>query len=103
MVVQAKICKILPIISGEGRNGHYEIHPYIIEWEETDGARVFTQSAKIEFNVKSVKTGELDKIAGLPQTFTCNISIQVKEYNQRYFTEVSAGMIDSNYKIQRSY
>jgi len=103
MVIDAKLCKQLPIVSGEGRNGHYEIHPYIIEWEEIDGGRSFVQSAKVEFNSKTTKCDELDKIVGLPQTVKMNISLQVKEYQSRYFTEVTCYVLDQNYKVARQY
>ncbi len=103
MVIEAKICKELPITSGEGRNGHYEIHPYIIEWEEIDGGRSFTQSARVEFNVKSTKCDELNKLCGLPKTVKMNLSLQVREYQGRYFNEVSAHILDQEYRISRQY
>ena len=50
MLVQAKVCKELPLIEGDGRNGHYEIHPFIVEWEDEGPRGSYTQSAKIELN-----------------------------------------------------
>lgn len=103
MVVEAKFCKALPITQGEGRNGHYEIHPYIVEWEEIDGGRAFTQSARVEFNVKNTKCDELDKLCGLPKTIKMNVSIQVREYKEKYYNEVTAYVLDQDYRIARQY
>lgn len=93
----------MDVITGNGRNGAYEIHPYIVEWEENEGGRLFVQSAKIELNAKNVDTKKIDEICGTPQTVSGSISIQVKEYNGKYFNDVTGYVNDQNYRIQRSY
>lgn len=103
MVVEAKICKALPVLEGEGQSGHYEIHPYIVEWEEIEGGRPYIQSAKAEFNVKSTLCKKLDEIVGLPQTVKMNVSIEAKEWKDRYFSEVKFYVIDQDYRVQRTY
>jgi hypothetical protein len=40
MEIKAKICKVMPSVEGEGRNGHYKFTPFIIEWDEIENGQV---------------------------------------------------------------
>lgn len=64
MEIKAKICKVMPSVEGEGRNGHYKFTPFIIEWDEIENGRSFTQSAKVDFSEKTVKVADLAALVG---------------------------------------
>jgi len=103
MEINAKICKVMPSVEGEGRNGHYKFTPFIIEWDEIENGRSFTQSAKVDFSEKSVKVAELANLVDSNERVLMSLSINVVNGKERQFTQVTAFLRDDKYRVPRQY
>jgi hypothetical protein len=103
MLVQAKVCKELPLIEGDGRNGHYEIHPFIVEWEDEGPRGTYTQSAKIELNAKNYDVKAFAALIGSDERIPLGISIQVDTFNEKYYNGVYGYPQDEKFKLARQY
>ncbi len=103
MEIKAKICKVLPVVEGEGRNGHYRFTPFIIEWDEIENGRSFTQSAKVDFSDKTVKVKELAALVGTTERLLMSLSINVQNGKGTQFTQISAYLRDDRYRVPRQY
>lgn len=103
MLVKARIAKKLAVRSGDGKNGHWEIHPYIIEWEEVGANGVTTQSVKAEFSAKTTKCDELDKIEGLPELIDVSVTFSAELYKEQYYNRVNTYMSDARYRVAKQY
>ena len=80
MEVKAKVKKVLPVRSGEGRNGHYEIHPMIIEFEEQGNSGPITHALKVEFSAAKVKVEEIQKLCDTNQQIDLYLGFDVEQY-----------------------
>ena len=100
MEIKAKICKVMPSVEGEGRNGHYKFTPFIIEWDEIENGRSFTQSAKVDFSEKTVKVADL---VGTSERVLMSLSINVVNGKEAQFTQVTAFLRDDKYRVPRQY
>ena len=103
MEVKAKICKELPVIKGNGQNGAYEIHPFIVEWDEETDRGAYTQSARLEFNIKNWNVDEIAKLIGTSERIPIGISIQVDTRNDRYYNTLYGHIRDERFKVARQY
>ncbi len=103
MEVKAKICKELPVITGNGQNGAYEIHPFIVEWDEETARGAYTQSAKLEFNIKNWDVKEIAKLIGTNERIPIGISIQVDSYDGKYYNSLSGYIRDERFRVARQY
>ena len=103
MEVKAKICKELPVKTGNGQNGAYEIHPFIVEWDEETDRGAYTQSAKLEFNIKNWDVKEIAKLIGTTERIPIGISIQVDSYDGKYYNSLYGYIRDERFKIARQY
>lgn len=103
MEIKAKICKVMPSVEGEGRNGHYKFTPFIIEWDELENGRSFTQSAKVDFSEKTVKVADLADLVGTSERVLMSLSINVVNGKEAQFTQVTAFLRDDKYRVPRQY
>ena len=103
MEINAKICKVMPSVEGEGRNGHYKFTPFIIEWDEIENGRSFTQSAKVDFSEKTVKVADLAQLVGTGERVLMSLSINVVNGKENQFTQVTAFLRDDKYRVPRQY
>lgn len=103
MEINAKICKVMPSVEGEGRNGHYKFTPFIIEWDEIENGRSFTQSAKVDFSEKTVKVADLAQLVGTSERVLISLSINVVNGKENQFTQVTAFLRDDKYRVPRQY
>ena len=103
MEINAKICKVMPSVEGEGRNVHYKFTPFIIEWDEIENGRSFTQSAKVDFSEKTVKVADLAQLVGTSERVLMSLSINVVNGKENQFTQVTAFLRDDKYRVPRQY
>lgn len=103
MEVKAKVKKVLPVRSGEGRNGHYEIHPMIIEFEEQGSSGPITHVLKVEFSAAKVKVEEIQKLCDTNQQIDLYLGFDVEQYKDDYYNRIIAYCRNEAYRIERSY
>lgn len=103
MEVFAKVKKVLPVRSGNGRNGIYEYHPYIIEWEDAEPRGTFILSAVVEFSAKTTKVKEIDALCGTDNPLQLSIGVQVEDFEGKYYNRVTAYLRDDKYRVPREY
>jgi hypothetical protein len=87
MEVSGKIIAVLPMASGEGRNGTWRSQDYVLETADQ-------YPKKVCFNLFG------DKIEQFPLAIddVVNVSFDIdsKEYNGRWFTNIRAWKVDKN-------
>lgn len=83
MNVQGKVISCLPVETGQGKNGVWTKAPYIIE---TDGQ----YPKKIAISI----WGSTLPVLKEGQIVDCQIDIESREYNQRWYTEVKCYKVD---------
>lgn len=88
---------------GEGRNGHYCFARYIGEFTEEAANGPVIHSVIIECSAKRFKVAEIDKLVGTATTLECNVSLDVRSYNNDYFQEVNVYIRNREYQIEREY
>ena len=103
MEVKAKICKELPVKTGNGQNGAYEIHPFIVEWDEDTDRGVYTQSAKLEFNIKSWDVKEIARLIETKERVPIGITMQVDSRDGKYYNTLYGYILDERFKVARQY
>ena len=87
MEVSGKIIAVLPMASGEGKNGTWRSQDYVLETADQ-------YPKKVCFNLFG------DKIDQFPMAIddVVNVSFDIdsKEYNGRWFTNIRAWKVDKN-------
>ncbi|MFC0182591.1 protein of unknown function [Pseudarcicella hirudinis] len=86
--VIGKLIKVLPEVTGQGRNGAWVKQEFVLETQEQ-------YPKKVCMAAWGDKTNELRQFA-LGDTLKASISIESREYNERWYTEVRAFRIDLN-------
>lgn len=81
-----KIIKVLAPVTGEGKNGPWKKQEFVIEFSEGQYAKKVCLAAWGERvdNLNRYKIGD---------TITASISLESREYNERWFTEARAWKI----------
>ena len=81
MEISGKVYKILPLVTGEGKNGTWKKLQFVIDTGGQFGNKVC-------FAVWGVKIDEFQLIEG--EQVTISFDIESREYNDRWFTEAKA-------------
>ncbi len=85
MEIKGKIIKILPLQSGEGRNGQWKKQEFILEFGD--------QYPKIV--CFSLRGNRIDQFPlKLNEQVVVNFDLESREYNGRYYTDVKAWKIE---------
>lgn len=103
MEVFAKVKKVLPVRSGNGKNGEYEYHPYIIEWEDAEPRGTFILSAVVEFSGKTTKVKDIDALCNTDTPLQLSLGNQVEEYQGKYYNRLNAYLRDDKYRVPKEY
>jgi hypothetical protein len=87
MELTGKITTVLPLVTGEGKNGTWKKQEYVLEFASGQYPK------RLCFSIWG------DKIDQMPVTLNSEVKVhfdlESKEYNGRYFTEARAWRIDS--------
>lgn len=85
MEIKGKIIKVLPLQSGEGRNGAWKRQEYILEYGE--------KYPKIL--CFSLRGDRIDQFpVNIDEEVTVSFDVESREYNGRYYTDVKAWKIE---------
>lgn len=88
MQLTGKIIKIFPIESGESKSGKaWQKQNFVIEYQDgnyTRKALITGKSEPILFTIGQLKPGD---------SVTCNVTVEAREWNDRFFTDVTAWKI----------
>ena len=103
MIIKISLKKKLPVRSGEGNNGPYEFHPYIVEFAEESSYGISMHAAVIELSKKRWNIEKLDAIVSTPTEIEANLSLDVRKVDERYFNEVSIFIREKQYMLEREY
>lgn len=84
MEVKGNVIAILPIATGQGKNGEWKSQDFVIE---TSG----TYPKKVCINLYGDK---ISLIPNIDEIVTVSVELESREYNGRWFTSVRAWKID---------
>ncbi len=84
--VTGKVFKIMPEVTGEGRNGQWKKQEFVIETEEQ-------YPKKVCMSVWGDKTDVVKQLQ-IGDSVKVGINIDSREYNERWYTDVRAWKID---------
>ncbi len=85
MEISGKVLSILPLQSGEGRNGQWKKQDFIVE---TDG----TYPKKVCVSVWGDKIDQFALNEG--ETITASINLESREFNGKWYTDVKAWKVE---------
>ncbi|MBL7831040.1 MAG: DUF3127 domain-containing protein [Saprospiraceae bacterium] len=87
MEIKGRIIQLLPMQSGEGKNGTWRKQDYVLETMDT-------YPKKLCFNAWGDK---IDQFAiKQDEVVTVHFDIESREYNGRWYTDVKAWRVDKN-------
>jgi hypothetical protein len=86
MQLKAKLIELLPLQSGEGKNGTWRKQDIIVETESIYPKKICVSCWG------SLADNEMIKEIG--KTFVFSIDIESREYNNKWYTDVKAWKID---------
>jgi len=81
MEISGRIVKILPEVTGEGKNGPWKKQDFVIETEEQYPKKVCITVWGDKIDLKSFTEND---------AVTVSINIESREYNERWYTDVKA-------------
>ena len=84
MEIKGKVIAILPIATGQGKNGEWKSQDFVIE---TSG----TYPKKVCINLYGDK---ISLIPNIDEIVNVSVELESREYNGRWFTSVRAWKID---------
>lgn len=86
MELQGKLVKIMPSVTGEGKNGAWIKQEFVIETQEQYPKKVCISAwgEKVE-NLKKFQLGDTIKVA---------VNAESREYNERWYTELRGWKFD---------
>ena len=85
MEIKGKVVKVLPELTGEGKNGPWIKRSFIIETESQYPKKVQISSFGDKLNVGLIKEGNILNVS---------IELESREYNGRWYTDVRAWKIE---------
>lgn len=87
MELKGRIIQILPLQTGEGKNGPWQKQDYILETMESYPKKVCFNLWGDRINQFAIKQDEV---------ITVHFDIESREFNGRWYTDVKAWRIDRN-------
>lgn len=87
MEISGKIIAVLPLTSGQGRNGAWRSQDYVLETADQ-------YPRKVCFNLFNDKIDQFP--IAIDDTVTISFDIESREYNGRWYTTVRAWKVDKN-------
>ena len=89
MELKGKVIRIFPIESGESKSGKaWQKQNFVIEYQDGNYSRKALITGKAEpilFTISQLKPGD---------TVNCFVSVEAREWNDRFFTDVTAWKIE---------
>jgi len=91
MEIKGKVKSVLPVESGEGKNGkEWKRQDFIIEFMDGDYSKILALTARAENTLKAVS----DLKSGMDVKVQFNI--ESREYNGKYYTNATAWKIEAD-------
>ncbi len=85
MELKGRIIKVLPLQSGEGKNGQWKRQDYILEYGEQYPKQVC-------FGLRGSRIDQYQ--LNIDEEVTVSFDLESREFNGRYYTDVKAWKID---------
>ncbi len=85
MEVKGRLVKVLPVQTGQGKNGEWKKQDFIIEVEGTYPKKVCITAWGDKINVASLMEGSM---------VSASIDIESREFNGKWYTNVTAWKVD---------
>lgn len=85
MEISGNIVQVLPLQSGEGKNGTWKKQDFVIETEGTYPKKVCISMWGDKINENLIKAGT---------NVTASIEVESREYNGRWYTDVRAWRLE---------
>lgn len=90
MEVSGKIIKLLPLQTGQGKNGPWKKQEYLLEYGDQYPKTVC-------FNLWGDKVDQYTLAEG--ETVTISFDVESREFNGRYYTDVKAWRVDKGDQV----
>ena len=103
MFVKLEFKKRLEDRRGQGQNGDYCFAVFIAEFEEETSAAPITHSVVVEVSDKRWKVAEIAKLVGTGTKVDANVSLDVRQYQGKYYNDVNVYIRDKAYMIPKEY
>ena len=87
MEITGKIIAVLPIATGQGKNGTWRSQDYVLETADQ-------YPKKVCFNLFGDKIDQFP--IAIDETVTVSFDVESREYNGRWYTTIRAWKIDKN-------
>ena len=91
MEISGKIIAVLPIATGQGKNGTWRSQDYVLETADQ-------YPKKVCFNLFGDKIDQFP--IAIDDQVNVSFDIESKEYNGRWFTNIRAWKVDNNSAVQ---
>ncbi len=85
MEIKGKLIKIMPVQTGQGKNGEWKKQDIVLETEGTYPKKVCISVWGDKINVSSLAIGNM---------LNASIDIESREFNDKWYTNVTAWKID---------
>ena len=90
MEIKGKVLSVLPLVTGQGKNGEWRKQEFVIEIPDAQYPKKLCLSL----------WGDKIPCPSVGETVTVQFDIESREYNGRYFTECKAWKIESAGAVQ---
>lgn len=87
MEISGKIIAVLPLVSGEGRNGLWRSQDYVLETADQ-------YPKKVCFNLFNDRIDQFP--VAIDDVVTVSFDIESREYNGKWYTTIRAWKVDKN-------
>lgn len=81
MEITGKIVKVLPTLSGQGKNGEWVKNSFVVEWQDNG----FSQKLCLEV-IGEDKFEKMKNAVKVGYEVLCKFSVSSREWNGKYFT-----------------
>ena len=89
MEIKGVITTVMPVQTGEGRNGTWKKQEYVIEYDQSS-----QYPRKMMFNLWSEKIDQFNIQEG--QTLKVSFDIDCREFNGRWFNDIRAWKVEAD-------
>ncbi len=87
--INGTITHVLPIESGVGKNGEWKRQDFVVK---TQGQ--YSRTIAINLSGKSLDFAEKSGLLSVGMAVNCHINVESREYNGRWYTQVTAWKIE---------
>jgi len=93
MEIKGKLSKVLPVVTGQGRNGEWKKQEFVIDLEGTFSRKACFSVWGDKVNVESLMEGSMLNVF---------FDVESREYNGKWFTNLTAWKVETDGESQQT-